>query len=97
MIRIVKMTFQANKVDDFLANFNQNKQAIRNFEGVKHLELLQDKNLPNVFFTYSIWESEAHLEQYRKSPLFKGVWALTKPLFLKKAEAWSVDSIQKLA
>ncbi len=97
MIRIVKMTFQPDKVNEFLNNFNANKELIRNFNGVEHLELLRDKNNPNIFFTYSIWHSEQQLENYRNSDLFKSVWAKTKPLFSDKAEAWSVDSIEKLA
>ena len=36
------------------------------------------------------------LEKYKNSSLFKAVWAKTKPLFIEKAEAWSVDSIIKL-
>ena len=96
MIRIVKMTFDPDKVDQFLEDFDQVKEHIRNFEGVNHLELLRDKNHSNILFTYSIWESEAHLERYRNSVLFKSVWANTKPYFIKSAEAWSVDSLVKL-
>jgi autoinducer 2-degrading protein len=93
MIRIVKMTFNPEKVDEFLENFNARKNDIRNFEGVTHLELLRDKNQPNIFFTYSHWKSEQHLENYRNSDLFKSVWAVTKPLFSSAPEAWSVDSL----
>lgn len=96
MIRIVKMTFNPDKVDEFLENFNENRQHIRNFEGVEHLELLNDKNDSNIYFTYSIWKSPEYLEKYRHSDLFKAVWAKTKPLFIEKAEAWSVDSLVKL-
>jgi len=96
MIRIVKMTFSPENVDAFLENFNENKTHIRNFEGVEHLELLRDKNNPNIFFTYSYWKSEEYLEKYRVSDLFKGVWKKTKPLFSADAEAWSVDSIYNI-
>ncbi|MDF1672961.1 MAG: antibiotic biosynthesis monooxygenase [Vicingaceae bacterium] len=96
MIRIVKLTLQAEKVADFLANFEQQKAHIRAFDGIKHLELLNDKNNPNIYFTYSKWESEQHLENYRNSELFKGIWAVTKPMFAAKAEAWSVESIAQL-
>lgn len=97
MIRIVKMTFSPEKVDEFLANFEQVKDKIRNFDGVEHLELLNDKNQANIYFTYSIWESEEQLNNYRHSDLFKSVWADTKPMFIEKAEAWSVDQIVKLS
>lgn len=96
MIRIVKMTFKPEKVDEFLDNFNTNKTLIRAFDGVQHLELLKDKSADNIYFTYSVWQSEDQLENYRNSELFRGVWAKTKPLFSKKAEAWSVDAIEKL-
>ena len=85
------------KVDEFLGNFDANKALIRAFDGVQHLALLRDKTHSNVFFTYSIWESESHLENYRNSDLFKGVWTKTKPLFEAKPEAWSVDKIEELA
>ena len=94
--RIVKMTFREDCVAEFKANFDQNKELIRNFEGCQHLKLLRDKNNPNIFFTYSIWESEDHLENYRHSELFAGVWAKTKVLFDDKPEAWSVDAIEVL-
>lgn len=96
MIRIVKMTFQEDKVAIFLENFNVNKEKIRNFNGVKYLELLKDKNNDNTFFTYSVWESDQHLENYRQSDLFKNIWNKTKPLFSSPAEAWSMDSITQL-
>lgn len=96
MIRIVKMTFQPEKVNEFLGNFNNNKALIRAFDGVELLELLRDRNNPNVFFTYSIWQSEEQLENYRNSDLFKDVWAKTKPLFSCKPEAWSTDSLERL-
>lgn len=96
MIRIVKMTFQPENVDAFLENFNANKIHIRNFEGVEHLELLRDKNNPNIFFTYSYWKSEEDLEKYRVSDLFKSVWTATKPLFSSPAEAWTVESIYNI-
>jgi len=89
--RIVKMEFKDAEVEAFLSNFDKVKERIRNFPGCQHLSLLRDKNDPTIFFTYSKWEDEADLETYRKSDLFKGVWATTKPRFRSKAQAWSVD------
>ncbi|MFD0762941.1 putative quinol monooxygenase [Lutibacter aestuarii] len=96
LIRIVKMTFKTSEIDTFLENFNANKEKIRNFKGCNRLELLRDKNNPTIFFTYSYWETETHLETYRNSELFKTVWSKTKILFNNKPEAWSVDSIECL-
>lgn len=95
-IRIVKMNFQEDKIDIFLDNFDKVKEQIRNYPGNRFLELYRDKNNPQVFFTYSYWEDEQDLENYRKSDLFCSVWAFTKQLFNEKAEAWSVDKIVSL-
>lgn len=87
------MNFKESNIPLFLANFNENKEKIRNFKGCNLLELYRDKNDTNTFFTYSYWESEADLEAYRNSKLFKAVWGKTKALFNNKPEAWSVDKI----
>lgn len=90
------MSFHEDKVEDFLANFHEVKEKIRNFEGNNFLELYQDKNQTNVFFTYSIWDEEQALENYRQSDLFREVWRYTKSLFNDKPEAWSVDKLVSL-
>ena len=94
--RIVKMEFKPEAVETFKENFQKVKTSIRNFTGCQFLELYCDKNNPSIFFTYSKWETEDCLEQYRNSDLFKSVWATTKPLFSYKAQAWSVDTIEHL-
>ena len=96
IIRVVKMTFQEDKVERFLAQFNENKDKIRAFEGCTHLELWRDIQQNHRFYTYSHWDSEDHLNTYRESELFKGIWANTKILFAQKAEAFSVSRQIKL-
>lgn len=91
IIRIVKMTFEEKNVSTFTQLFNERKELIRSFEGCQHLELWQQAGEENVFFTYSKWESEDHLNKYRFSELFKDTWTKTKALFSTKPEAWSVD------
>ena len=91
IIRLVKMTFRPEAVAGFLTLFNERKELIRHFNGCSHLELLEDKGDSTVYFTYSYWDSEQSLQQYRDSALFKDTWQLTKALFQAKAEAWTVD------
>ncbi len=95
-VRIVKMSFEPQYVEEFLKNFDQNKEKIRGFKGCEFLELYRDKHNTNVFFTYSYWQKEDDLERYRHSDLFKNVWSKTKPLFNAKPEAWSVDKVASL-
>lgn len=91
--RIVKMEFERQNIAAFLANFETVKEKIRNFPGCSFLELYNDKNDETIFFTYSRWSDESDLEKYRNSELFKEVWSVTKPMFRKRAEAWSVDTV----
>ena len=89
LIRIVRMTFQPEKIEDFLTVFYSTKDKIRGFEGCRHLELWQDPEQPNIFMTHSHWDGPEALERYRHSELFKGTWAKTKPLFADKPLAFS--------
>ena len=95
-IRIVKMSFADENVNAFLENFHENKEKIRAVDGCYLLELLRDKDNPNIFFSYSYWSEQSDLERYRQSDLFKSVWAKTKVLFNEKPQAWSVDKVVSL-
>jgi quinol monooxygenase YgiN len=93
LVRIVKMTFKPEKIDLFLEIFDVNKEKIRNSKGCSLLELYRDKTNTNIFFTYSYWNTEDDLENYRNSELFDDLWSKTKILFNDKAQAWSVDKL----
>ena len=95
-VRIVKMSFKPDRVDEFLSNFENSKTKIRSFKGCSLLELYRDKTNSNIFFTYSYWDSEQDLSNYKNSLLFKSVWEQTKILFNEKPVAWSVDKMVSL-
>ncbi len=96
LIRTVRMTFQENKVNDFLVVFNANKGKIRNFPGCNHLELHKDYHSPNIFSTYSIWDNDEALDAYRHSDLFQEVWKATKALFDAKPIAFSNRKVDEI-
>lgn len=96
IIRIVKMVFRPGEIESFQSLFEERKSLIRNFEGCTRLELWQDKNNPQIFFTYSWWDSEEHLNAYRSSHFFDDTWALTKQKFAARPEAWSVEALHSL-
>ena len=87
------MEFMDDKVENFIKLFQTNKDKILAFDGCQSVDLLRDINTKNIFFTYSIWESESSLNKYRESNTFKDIWSKTKPLFSNKAKAWSVKEI----
>ncbi|PIE49559.1 MAG: antibiotic biosynthesis monooxygenase [Flavobacteriales bacterium] len=96
LIRIVKMSFRPEEVDNFLQIFSEIKHKIIARKGCTKLDLYQDKDNTNIFFTYSFWNSKADLEDYRNSELFISVWAKTKVLFNDKPEAWSVKEVDSV-
>jgi quinol monooxygenase YgiN len=87
------MSFSPDKVEEFKTIFRDSHTAIRGFEGCLHVELLQDRQRPHVFFTFSLWQREEDLEAYRNSELFGRVWSATKRLFNDKPEAWSLSEL----
>ena len=97
LVRIVKLSFHEKNIPVFLENFEIIKEKIRNAEGNRFLELYQDRNNACIFFTYSYWETEQDLENYRNSELFDTVWSFTKKLFNNKPEAWSVNKLVTLS
>jgi heme-degrading monooxygenase HmoA len=85
------MKFRDAEIENFVILFEERKLLIRNFSGCNHLELWQDANDKNIFFTYSIWKSESDLNHYRFSEFFKDTWSKTKALFSEKPQAWSMN------
>jgi quinol monooxygenase YgiN len=91
--RIVKLSFQADKVDSFLALFDQVVTKVNAYPGCHHMHMLQDIHEPTSFITYSQWENEDVLNNYRDSDLFQTIWPTIKPWFAAKAEAWSLINV----
>ena len=93
--RLVKLTFQEDKIENFKEIFETSKNKIKAMKGCQHVELLQDVAQSNVFFTLSLWDTEGALDNYRHSELFTSTWARTKILFSAKPEAWSTEVISQ--
>jgi len=81
LVRIVRLTFKPEFESDFKQVFEEKKNLIAGFEGCTKVNLLQDTSNANVFFTISEWKSEADLESYRNSELFRETWATVKQWF----------------
>ena len=93
--RIVKMIFRPEEISNFLEVFEANKAFIAGSRGCTSLQLLRQKDEPNVYFTISVWESEDFLNQYRGSELFAEVWGQTKKMFAGKPEAWTLEDVRR--
>lgn len=91
--RIVKLTIDPTKSDDFIQLFKENNHHIKAHDGCVGVTLLQDQKYSNIFFTYSQWEHEDYLNAYRKSEVFGRIWKETKSKFCSSPEAWTTKSI----
>ena len=91
--RIVKLTFKAESVPQFLQIFEEMKHQIAGFEGCESLQLLKQRGTDNVYFTYSIWQEEKYLEAYRNSDFFVNIWSKTKTHFSDKAQVWTLETV----
>ena len=96
IVRIVKMEFKPECVHEFRSLFSRIKDKISNFEGCMHLELLNESGTSDVIFTYSIWRDEQALNKYRFSELFRSTWTEIKQYFSAPAEAWSLESLERV-
>mgnify|MGYP001593787821 FL=1 len=89
LIRIVKLTFKEESLDFFFSEFNKNKSQIVNFPGCKGMKLLQDIKQKKIIMTYSQWDDEKALNDYRSSEVFSNLWNKIKIHFSDRTEAWS--------
>ena len=71
-------------------------ETIRGQKGCHLWEAWQDIDIPAIFFTYSLWDSEVYLDKYRDSAFFLQFWKTVKQWFGAKAEVWSFDKIVDL-
>ena len=90
IVRIVKLLIEEEKKEKFSKFFHDNRLSIEQFNGCLKVELLQETQGSNVFFTYSHWEDNNSLDNYRNSAFFEEVWKNTKMYFCGKPEAWSL-------
>lgn len=92
LTRIVQMEFEPDKLEAFLAHFETVKWQVAQFKGCRGIQLMQDIHQPCIVLTYSIWDSEQDLDNYRHSALFTSIWPQIKPWFAQKAQAWSLNT-----
>lgn len=91
LIRIVKLHFQEEKIEDFLIFFDTIKNRVNTFPGCNGMKLLRDLENPCIVMTYSHWNTPEDLNNYRTSETFGEIWPNIKPWFKEKPEAWSVE------
>ena len=93
IVRVVKLKLRTETKTELISIFDQYKPTILSFDGCSYVSLNEDVSDPILLFTISHWESIDHLERYRQSATFKGIWEQMKPLFGGRPEAFSLKKI----
>lgn len=96
ILRIVRMEFTEETIDQFETLFSTYQSQIRHFPGCLALQLHADPDHQWVRYTHSSWESTENLEAYRHSDLFAKVWPQTKVLFGEKPLAYSLSLLKSV-
>jgi quinol monooxygenase YgiN len=94
--RLVRMSFQTDRISDFMEVFEDSKEKIRNFPGCLALNLIVDFEDSSIIYTSSIWRAFEDLENYRNSELFIQTWRKTKIHFKEKAQTSTFNVIYRL-
>lgn len=89
IVRIVRLTIDPSRTDEFVSLYEHVSARIRQFDGCRHLELWQDVRYSNIYTTCSHWRHHDDLDAYRESAFFKETWSLTRRLLAAPAEATS--------
>ena len=92
--RLVKLSFDKKHAEEFSSFFAKIKDQIEKQPGCIEVKLYEYPETKGVFFTLSSWESEEHIQAYRKSELFGSVWPKVKLWMNDKPEAWSLNKIE---
>ena len=87
IVRLVQLKFQSEKIEEFLAFYEQSHQTIRNQPGCLSLSLLHETGDPSAFATWSTWDSGRSLLLYRRSAFFRGFWPQLKAMLREPAFA----------
>lgn len=86
--RIVQLPIGPENGAAFEAIFAAYQYQIKAAPGCTSVQLLK---AAECYFTYSIWERQEDLDNYRHSDTFAEVWPKTKALFNGKPAAWSCE------
>lgn len=94
LVRIVRLSFREEHLDDFLQFYAQVQPQIAAFEGCMEVQAFRDNEQHTVIYTMSRWTNAAYLENYRQSDFFRDTWAQVSRWFEEKPQAFSLVPLQ---
>lgn len=91
ILRIVKIKIDEVKIDTFKLFMKNLRNEKLRLKGCLHFDYFHEKKNKNIYYTYTIWENEKHLNQYKKSELFKKVISTLNSLSIEEPRAWTIE------
>lgn len=95
ILRVVKMNVDEEKRDAFELFMKNLREEKLKLAGCLHFDYFHEKNNKNIFYSYTIWESEKYLKQYKKTDLFIEVVSTLKKLCTEEPKAWTIENVFK--
>lgn len=71
LVQLVRIEVEPDHVDAFLEAFQINYVGTRQEPGNLRFDVLRDPQQPNLFFCYEVFQSEAALEEHRRTPHYR--------------------------
>ncbi len=93
ILRVVKMKVDTNKVELFERFMNNLREEKLNLDGCLHFDYFHEKGNLNIYYSYTIWESDKHFRVYKKSDLFKEVTSTLNALCQIEPMAWTIENV----
>ncbi len=93
ILRVVKLKVDPRKMEAFqLFMENLHDEKLR-LNGCLHFDFFNERQNPNIFYSYTIWEHEKFLKQYKKTDLFKEVVQTLRELCIDEPQAWTIQNV----
>lgn len=95
--RIVKLTLsKQTDLEAFRVIYDARNPMKNKVKGCRSVKIMKEINDENVYYTVSMWDSDADLEAYRSSAYFKETWPMVKAHLAVRAEAFTLKDITEL-
>ncbi len=93
ILRVVKMKVDLRKIDAFkLFMDNLHDEKLR-LAGCLHFDYFNERQNPSIYYSYTIWEHEKYLKQYKKTEFSKEVLQTLRDLCVEEPQAWTIQNV----
>ncbi len=89
IVRIVHMFFRPHALEQLMPLIHRQLRNVMSHPGCLAVKLFRDTSDPDHLCTFSIWEDQEALDDYRQSDHFIEVWSTLKSHFAKPPQAYS--------